>query len=274
MIVLLAFLMLLGGNLALAQEGQTKGSASGSAEAKLPSGSRDTKASIGANVITLGKNPSFAGQSSAGFFQQLSREVDALYKYSIGIAGLLAFGILVYAGMVYIFSAGGFAKQDEAKKWIMAAITGLVLLLCAVLVLNFLPEVTKIRDVAPPVSPPKQSSSPSATPPKNSYAIAQQHTQSVYLDQLKSDQQLQTNTKNSVIVKFQKLPPQVKEGIISFYQDIEKRLKTELTQKLRSDIAAFSTELKGLVGLNDVELLYVGNFIPNSQEFIKMVRGS
>lgn len=100
-------------------------------------------------------NTAFAqGTNDAGFFDNLAKSVDNIYKYSIGVAGLLAFGILVYAGVLYIFSAGGVANKEEAKKWITSSITGLILLLSAVIILNFFPGILELKNTAPPVPPP------------------------------------------------------------------------------------------------------------------------
>jgi len=51
------------------------------------------------------------------------------------IAGLLAFGAIVYGGVKYVTSAGNPSSQGEAKEWMWSALLGLLLLICAYLIL-------------------------------------------------------------------------------------------------------------------------------------------
>lgn len=57
-------------------------------------------------------------------------------NWAIGIGGLLALGVIIYGGVLYIVSAGFPSRQGDAKEWIKAAIYGLALLLGAYLILN------------------------------------------------------------------------------------------------------------------------------------------
>ncbi|TSD02394.1 MAG: hypothetical protein Athens071426_519, partial [Parcubacteria group bacterium Athens0714_26] len=63
------------------------------------------------------------------------------------IAGLLAFGSIVYAGIKYILSAGNFADQKDAKDQITQAIIGLVLLFGAYGALYIVnPALVKLKE--------------------------------------------------------------------------------------------------------------------------------
>lgn len=62
--------------------------------------------------------------------------VSGILSWAIGIGGLLAMGVIIYGGVLYIVSAGIPSKQEDAKEWIKAAIYGLALLLGAYLILN------------------------------------------------------------------------------------------------------------------------------------------
>ena len=58
----------------------------------------------------------------------------------IGLAGLIAVGILVYSGIMYIVSAGDEAKVESATKGITYSIIGLVICFVSILIVNFVLE--------------------------------------------------------------------------------------------------------------------------------------
>lgn len=61
--------------------------------------------------------------------------VTKFYNWALDIGAAVALGIVIWGGVLYISSAGDPGKQTEAKKWVKAAILGLVLLLSAYLIL-------------------------------------------------------------------------------------------------------------------------------------------
>jgi hypothetical protein len=69
-----------------------------------------------------------AGNSPGSF-------VNGFYTFALMIGGVLAFGAVVYGGILYAVSAGNPGKQSEGKEWIKSAIYGLLLLAGAYLVL-------------------------------------------------------------------------------------------------------------------------------------------
>ena len=62
--------------------------------------------------------------------------IKYIFTFSIAIAGLVAFGALIYGGFRYITSAGAPTTQTEAKDQIFAGIIGLVILLSSYLILT------------------------------------------------------------------------------------------------------------------------------------------
>ncbi len=62
--------------------------------------------------------------------------IEAIYKLSIGIAGVLAVLMIVIGGIEYIASAANPSLKESAKKRIWAAIGGLLLALSAYIILN------------------------------------------------------------------------------------------------------------------------------------------
>lgn len=89
--------------------------------------------------------------------------VAGLYQFALMIAGVLAFGVIIYAGVKYMTSAGNPSGQGDAKGWIEAALIGLLLLVGAYFVLNVvnprlvnlqLPTPTPINTTASTASSP------------------------------------------------------------------------------------------------------------------------
>jgi len=57
--------------------------------------------------------------------------IKGIYEYSVAVVGILAALVLMFAGLLWLTAGGNASKVDEAKKWIMAAISGLVLMLAS-----------------------------------------------------------------------------------------------------------------------------------------------
>jgi cytochrome bd-type quinol oxidase subunit 2 len=58
------------------------------------------------------------------------------YQFALMIAGILAFGVIVFGGILYMSSPGNPSGQSNAKEWIWGALMGLLLLAAAYLILN------------------------------------------------------------------------------------------------------------------------------------------
>jgi hypothetical protein len=80
--------------------------------------------------------------------------VKAIYKYAIGIVGILAAVVLMVGGVLWIMAGGNATQVGEAKAWIGASLTGLVLALTSYLILNTVNpalvnlQITKISSVS------------------------------------------------------------------------------------------------------------------------------
>lgn len=66
----------------------------------------------------------------------IGQYIEAVYKWGIGIAALLAVLMLVFGGAEYVLSAGSFVESSQGKERIKSAIFGLILLLGASAVLS------------------------------------------------------------------------------------------------------------------------------------------
>lgn len=79
-----------------------------------------------AHAVTIstaipGANPNSSSTSPGAF-------VANFYSFALIIAGILAFGVIVYGGIKYMASAGNPSAAGDAKEWIEAALLGLLLL--------------------------------------------------------------------------------------------------------------------------------------------------
>ncbi len=62
--------------------------------------------------------------------------VRAIYKYAIGIVGILATVVLMFGGILWIVAGGNAERVGNAKSWIGASLTGLILVLCSYMILK------------------------------------------------------------------------------------------------------------------------------------------
>jgi len=84
------------------------------------------------------------GGPTAGDPVTLPDYIKSLYTFGLLLIGIAALGVLVYGGFMYMLSDTVVSKED-AKKYIWAAISGLILGLCAYLILNTInPDLTSL----------------------------------------------------------------------------------------------------------------------------------
>jgi hypothetical protein len=91
---------------------------------------------LAAPTLAITISPAIPGMASAptagtspGAF------VSGFYNFALMIGGVLAFGAIVYGGILYAASAGNPGKQSEGKEWVKSALLGLFLLAAAYLIL-------------------------------------------------------------------------------------------------------------------------------------------
>jgi len=76
-----------------------------------------------------------------------------VFNFSIVLAAIIAFAVLIYGGFRYVTSSGNPIVMGDAKKWILSAIIGLALILFSYIMLNIInanfinPEVEVIEPV-------------------------------------------------------------------------------------------------------------------------------
>lgn len=62
--------------------------------------------------------------------------IRAIYKYAIAIVGIVATVVMMFGGVLWLTAGGNPERVNEAKAWITAALTGLVLALSSYLILT------------------------------------------------------------------------------------------------------------------------------------------
>lgn len=82
----------------------------------------------------------------------ISNLVSKIINFVFAIAGLLAFAMVIYAGVQYSVSAGNVNQQKDAKDRILWAIVGLVFLFTSYILLYTInPELVKIKEPNPQI---------------------------------------------------------------------------------------------------------------------------
>lgn len=70
--------------------------------------------------------------------KDLAINFQNLYQLSLSVLPVIVLIILIYAGYLYISSLGNESRIGEAKAWITAGLTGLVILLIIPLILRLI----------------------------------------------------------------------------------------------------------------------------------------
>lgn len=65
----------------------------------------------------------------------LAQYLAAIYKLAVNVVGILAVVVMMYGGVLWITAGGNAGKIDNAKSWLAAAATGLVLTLASYTIL-------------------------------------------------------------------------------------------------------------------------------------------
>ena len=80
----------------------------------------------------------------------IAKYIQAIYNYAIGIVGILAAVVLMFGGVIWLTAGGSPDKVNEAKAWIGASLSGLILVLCSYMILNTInPDLVSFKEIAP-----------------------------------------------------------------------------------------------------------------------------
>ncbi|MDD4333312.1 MAG: pilin [Patescibacteria group bacterium] len=98
--------------------------------------------SIGSDFVA-GTAKTITGTSIADY-------IIAIYKYAIGIVGILAAIVLMWGGVVWLTAGGSQERVKDAQEWIKASLSGLLIALCSFLILSTVnPDLTKLKSISP-----------------------------------------------------------------------------------------------------------------------------
>jgi hypothetical protein len=82
----------------------------------------------------------------------IANYIKAIYQYAVGSVGILAAIVMMFGGILWITAGGNPGRVENAKSWIFAALTGLVIALTSYMILYMInPALVKFE--ALPVAP-------------------------------------------------------------------------------------------------------------------------
>jgi len=82
----------------------------------------------------------------------LPKYVNYIFTLAISLAGLIAFGSLIYGGVRYLTSVGSPTALSDAREQIFAGILGLIILLCSYLILSTInPQLVTMQPTLTPL---------------------------------------------------------------------------------------------------------------------------
>jgi hypothetical protein len=88
------------------------------------------------NINFLPANPcTTAGEEGKLCVNWIAEYIAGIYKYAIGIVGILATVVMMIGGIMWMMSGGNAGAAGEAKSWITASLTGLIIALSSYLIL-------------------------------------------------------------------------------------------------------------------------------------------
>ena len=93
--------------------------------------------SFAAMTLLVSVSPVFAtGAAGATYATRLDQVINTFVNWAAILAGLIALGFLIYAGIKYVTSAGDPGKTEEAQKQIVSALIGLAIVVLAYTILR------------------------------------------------------------------------------------------------------------------------------------------
>lgn len=113
------------------------------------------------NYSEAASDVKFQPQVTVGDFEQgslikvdglsLAKYIKAFYRYAIGIVGILATVVMMFGGFRWLTAGGDAGQIGDAKEWIKASITGLVIALSSFLILDTVnPDLVRLTEIKAP----------------------------------------------------------------------------------------------------------------------------
>jgi hypothetical protein len=80
----------------------------------------------------------------------IGQYINSIYKYAIGVVGILATIVIMIGGLIWITSMGNAQRVSSAKDWIGSALTGLALAMFSYTLLYIInPDLVNFKGVNP-----------------------------------------------------------------------------------------------------------------------------
>lgn len=95
----------------------------------------------------------FGGEAT---ITSLSQYIQTIYKFALGIVGIIAVVLIMFGGLRWVAAAGNESTIGEAKEMIVSAVTGLVIaLLSYIILLTISPQLVQLRFSTPKIPLPR-----------------------------------------------------------------------------------------------------------------------
>jgi hypothetical protein len=105
-------------------------------------------------VDLLLEYPDVPGAQSPSQATDLPQLINYIYKFALIACGITAFVSMLIGAIQYVTSAGNSSKASEAKDRITSALWGILILLCAVLILRTInPDLVTLSISLPEIKP-------------------------------------------------------------------------------------------------------------------------
>jgi len=89
-----------------------------------------------------------SGENRTCEIDWIGKYMSAIFKYAIGVVGIIATVVLMIGGLVWLTSGGNQTRVGEAKAWIGASLTGLIIALTSYIILYQVnPDLVKFRPI-------------------------------------------------------------------------------------------------------------------------------
>lgn len=100
---------------------------------------------VGQEPIAAGSYNNKTGNMTSNL---MASYIISFYNYGLAISGILATLVLMGAGVIWLTSGGDSGKISQAKELISGAVVGLIILVCAWMILNTInPNLTKLSNL-------------------------------------------------------------------------------------------------------------------------------
>lgn len=113
-----------------------------------------TKPQLQINIPTISLSEATCQEGEDCSMPWIAEYISGIYKYAINIVGILAAVVLMFGGVTWLTAGGNASRVTEAKAWVGASLTGLVLVLCSYMIMNIInPNLVVLKSLS--ISTPK-----------------------------------------------------------------------------------------------------------------------